>query len=96
MPNWESAVGSVIQATRTMEFEDGLRTRVLPRDPCGIQFKTSWVCGLVLLGGGVVMPVIPNFNSVKFRASVVLNYSCCGVRIELAVESLQLLLETLK
>ena len=27
---WESAVGFVIQANRTMEFEDGLRKRVLP------------------------------------------------------------------
>ena len=33
-------------------------------------------------------PVRPNSNSAEFRASVVLNYSCCGVRIELAVGSL--------
>ena len=27
-----------------------------------------------------------NFQLAEFRASVVLNYSCCGVRIELALE----------
>ena len=27
---WESVAGSVIQATGTLEFEDGLRTGVLP------------------------------------------------------------------
>ena len=33
-------------------------------------------------------PVRPNVNSVEFHASVVLDYSSCGVRIELAVGSL--------
>ena len=28
--NWESVAGSVIQATGTVKFEDGLRTGVLP------------------------------------------------------------------
>ena len=32
-------------------------------------------------------PFRPNSNSAEFRASVILNYSCCGVRIELAVGS---------
>ena len=30
--NWESVSGSVIQATGTVEFEDGLRTGVLQED----------------------------------------------------------------
>ena len=30
-------------------------------------------------------PERPNSNSAEFLASVVLNYSCCGVRIELTV-----------
>ena len=33
-------------------------------------------------------PVRPNSNSAEVGSSVVLNYSCCGVRIELAVGSL--------
>jgi hypothetical protein len=36
--DWESVAGSVIQATGTVEFEDGLRTGVLPGGcwcPCG-------------------------------------------------------------
>ena len=95
----ESVAGSVIQATGTVEFEDGLRTGVLPGGcwcPCGgrtqprIKSKPPWGCGLVL--GAVWLskrsPVRPNSNSAEFRASVVLNYSCCGVRIELAVGSL--------
>ena len=30
--NWGSVAGSVIQATGTVEFEDGLRTEVLQED----------------------------------------------------------------
>ena len=43
-------------------------------------------------GGGVVVrrtPVRPNSNSDEFRASVVLNYNCCGARIALVVGSLK-------
>ena len=95
----ESVAGSVIQATGTVEFEDGLRTGVLPGGcwcPCGgrtqprIKSNPPWGCGLIL--GAVWLskrsPVRPNSNSAEFRASVALNYSCCGVRIELAVGSI--------
>ena len=39
---WEFVAGSVIQATGTVEFEDGLRTGVLQEDcwcPCGVRTK---------------------------------------------------------
>ena len=53
------------------------------------QFCTTWWVR-VGPGGGVVVsrtPVRPNSDSAELLALVVLDYSCCGVRIELAVGS---------
>ena len=85
---WESVAGSVIQATGTVIFEDGLRTGVLPGScwyPYGGHIKPRINsapprgCRLVMeRGGGVVVirtPVRPNSNSAKFRAWLVSNYS---------------------
>ena len=53
----ETVASSVIQATGMVEFEDGLRTGVLPGGcwyPCGgrtyprINFKPPWGSGLIL------------------------------------------------
>ena len=54
----------------------------IPNPPDGAGW--SWhVCVVVIR-----TPVIHNSNSAEFRASVILNHSCCGVRIELALGSL--------
>ena len=96
----ESVVGSVIQASGTVEFEDGLRTGVLLGGywcPWGghtyprINTKPPWGCGLVL--GWVWLSLGPQFQT-KFqfcrvpRMGGIKLQLLCGVRIELAVGSL--------
>ena len=67
--NPESVASFVIQATGIVEFEDGLRTEVLPECcwcPWGgrtyprINFKPPWGCGLVL--GWVWLSEGPHFR----------------------------------
>ena len=80
----ESEVGSVIQATGTVEFEDGLRTGVLPgalraaAPSLGSIPNPSegagWFWGRC--GCHRDPPVRPNSRSAEFRALVVLNHSC--------------------
>ena len=63
--------GSVIQATGTVEFEDGLRTGVLPGGApiLGSVSNPTGVAGWSWVGCGC------HSNSAEFRAWVVLNYS---------------------
>ena len=78
--------GPVIEAIARLEFEDGLRTGVLPGGcwyPCGgctYPRINSAPPGGVRVGhkGSVVVkrtPVRPNSDSAEFHAWVVLNYS---------------------
>ena len=65
----------VIEAIARLEFEDGLRTGVLPGSPpwrlLGPLERPHLWCGC---HGDP--PVRPNSNSAEFRSSVVLNHSC--------------------
>ena len=76
----------VFQAVVRLEFEDGLRTGVLPGGcwcPWGdrtyprINTKPPWGAGWFWVGCGChKVPIYrPNSNSAEFRAWVVLNYS---------------------
>ena len=81
--------GSVIQATGTVEFEDRLRTGVLPGDcwyTCGAVTSSpgSILHHSVGVGHGdsvvvIRIPVRPNSNSVEFQTWVVLNCISCVV-----------------
>ena len=82
--------GPVIEAIARLEFEDGLRTGVLPGGcwyPCGgctyprINSAPPGVCGVGHKGGVVVKrtPVRPKSDSAEFHAWVVLNYSSYAV-----------------
>ena len=86
----ESVAGSVIQASGTVEFEDGLRTGVLLGGcwcPWGgrtyprINFKPLWGCGLVL--GWVWLSEGPHFQTCLVpRIGGIKLQLLCGVRIE--------------
>ena len=83
--NQESVAGSVIQATGTMELEDGLRTG---REAAGALRAAAPSLGSIPISpGGVIWSwgqyschrdslVRPNSSSAEFCASVVLNHSC--------------------
>ena len=64
--NQKSVAGSVIQATRTVEFEDGLRTEVLIKASTAILLPAlTPIPTQVIAEGGVVFiqtPVRPNSN----------------------------------
>ena len=80
------------------DFEDGLRTGTKLEVRNGLQSvrtipEVNMVSplGLSMTLGAVWRQKVPvlesrqtNVQLAEFRASVVLNYSCCGVRIELA------------
>ena len=80
----ESVAGSAIQAIGTVELEDGLWMRVLPRG-CWcpwvgrtysrINPKPSWGCGLILCWVSLGSHFRLNSNSAEFCAWVVSNYS---------------------
>ena len=54
---WESVAGSVIQATGTVEFEDGLRTGVLQEDCwCPYSGRATLESEMAGLDPGVVQP----------------------------------------
>ena len=82
IPYRESVVGSLIQATRTVEFEDGSPPWRLLVPLWWLHLSQDQFCTTqgVRVGhkGGVVVkrtPVRPNSDSAKFHAWVVLNYS---------------------
>ena len=89
--------GSVIQATGKTDFEDGSRTGTKLEVRNGLQsvhtipdVNMVSPLGPAMTPGAVwgMIPVLElrqtKVQLAEFRASVVLNYSCCGVRIELA------------
>ena len=83
----ESVAGSVIQATGTVEFEDDLRTGVLPGGCWALRVAAPNLGSIPNPSGGAGWswrqcgchrdPLVrPNSYSAEFRASVVLNHSC--------------------
>ena len=89
--------GFVTQATGTLEFEDGLRTGILPEScPCGgciylrINSKPRWGAGWFWFGcvchkdpTSDQIPILPVPRMGGIRSQLL-----CGVRIELVVGSL--------
>ena len=74
------------------EFEDGLRTGVLPGTLVVAQDELQTPLGVGVAPGSDVFvirtPVRPNSDSAELSHQWCLNYSWCDVRIELAIGSL--------
>jgi len=90
-------VDPVIKGIVRLEFEDGLRMES-SLETAGTLVAAAPSPGSILhhlgvrvgLRGGVVVtktPVGPYSNSTEFLTSLVSKYSCCSVRIELAIGS---------